>query len=37
MVQTIFGLTQIMGMMYSKSKPTIGYDFVVEKKTTKDD
>jgi hypothetical protein len=37
MVQAIFGLTQIMGMMYSKGKSTIGYDFIAEENNTKDD
>jgi hypothetical protein len=37
MVQAIFGLTQVMGMMYSKDKSTIGYDSIAEEKNTKDD
>jgi len=37
MVQPIFGLIQIMGMMYSKGKPTTSSDFVIEGKNTKND
>jgi hypothetical protein len=37
MVQAIFGLTQIMGIMYSKHKPTTSFDFVVEDKNIEND
>jgi hypothetical protein len=34
MVQAIFGLIQVMGMMYSKGKPTTKSDSVIEDKNT---
>jgi hypothetical protein len=37
MVQAIFGLTQITSMMYSKDKPTISFNSVVEDKNIEND
>jgi hypothetical protein len=36
-VQTIFGLIQVMGMMYSMGKPTTNSNFVIEEKNQKND
>jgi hypothetical protein len=37
MLQTIFGLIQVIGMMFSKGKLVIGSNFVAKDKNIKDD